>query len=123
MLSNADEATELLAALQNDVAELRMDITRYGLHRIDRIEESLASLAALLDASFIPPWQTQEEVERGDDMGVLYLSAADLGLHVEWIILQAEPGLDHGQVVRIDPKPGTAVRRGSTVRVTINLHG
>jgi hypothetical protein len=120
---NADDLIDSIADLRDDVANLRREVNRFDEARVGRLEDSLRSLAALLGASIVPPWQTREEVERGDDMGVLYQSADDLELRVEWLVWQAEPGFEDGQVVGIEPPPGTALRRGSTVRVTINLLG
>jgi hypothetical protein len=79
---------------------------------------------ALVDSQgvVIPHWQTQKEVEQGDDMGITP-SAAALGLLVEMNFLQQEPGFKHGEVVTIEPPPDTLVKRGSTVVVNINLMG
>ena len=56
-------------------------------------------------------------------MGVLYKSASSLGFEVEYLVLQNDPQYSHGQVVQIEPSPGTAALRGSTISVTINLAG
>jgi beta-lactam-binding protein with PASTA domain len=56
-------------------------------------------------------------------MGILYMSASSLGFVVEYVVLQNDPQYSDGQVVQIEPPPGTAALRGSTVRVTINLAG
>jgi beta-lactam-binding protein with PASTA domain len=34
-----------------------------------------------------------------------------------------DPGFQHEDVVSIEPAAGTAVKRGSTVKVTVNLEG
>jgi hypothetical protein len=72
----------------------------------------------------IPEWLTKEEVEGGDEMGGMTRpSAEELGLVVTFMVLQREPGFEHGQVVSISPPAGTLVRPGGTVTVTINLEG
>jgi hypothetical protein len=114
---------DLIGQLKEDVAELKSANQRFDPTRIDRLELSVTSLAALMNASVVPPWRTKEEVEHGDDMGILYVSASSLGLVVEYIVLQNDPQYTDGQVVQIEPAPGTVTLRGSTVRVTINLAG
>jgi hypothetical protein len=102
----------------------------------ERILQELASLnsqvqslqnlvQSLVNAQgvMVPHWQTQQEVEEGDDMGMNVPSAVDLGLIVEMHFLQQEPGFKHGQVVSINPPPDTLVRIGSTVVVEVNLTG
>lgn len=91
--------------------------------RLDRLEDRLTRLTAFVGAAEIPAWSTRTEVEEGDEMGVVYPSAAELGLTVEYAVLQRDPRYDHEQVVSIEPAPGTVVARGSTVVVTINLEG
>lgn len=117
------DSVDVVSQLRADVAELkRVDRLVYP-ERIDRIEQSITSLAALLNSSVVPGWRTKEEVEEGDDMGLEVLAAAALGLIVEYIVWQREPGFSHGEVIQIDPRPGSVVPRGSTIRVTINLEG
>jgi beta-lactam-binding protein with PASTA domain len=77
----------------------------------------------MMNASVVPKWLTKEEVENGDDMGVRVKSASELGLDVEYNVLQRDPRFRHGDVVSIEPPPGSVVSRGSTVLVTINLEG
>ena len=91
--------------------------------RLDRLEDRLTRLTAYVGAAEIPAWTTRTEVEEGDEMGIVYPSAAELGLTVDYVVLQQEPGYGHEDVVSIDPPPGTLAARGSTVRVTINLEG
>jgi len=121
--SGSGGMVDLIGQLKEDVAELKSANQRFDPTRIDRLELSVTSLAALMNASVVPPWRTKEEVEHGDDMGILYVSASSLGLVVEYIVLQNDPQYTDGQVVQIEPAPGTVTLRGSTVRVTINLAG
>lgn len=126
LLLSADASTgalEAIGQLRQDVADLKRDVLLASPERIDRIEQSLASLAALMNASVVPDWRTREEVEEGDEMGARVKSASDLGFVVEYTILQADPRFGHGDVVSIEPPPGTVALRGSTIRITINLEG
>jgi beta-lactam-binding protein with PASTA domain len=77
----------------------------------------------LVGAAVIPPWRTRTEVNEGDDMGILYQSADQLGLVIEYEIDQLNPNFGHEEVISITPPPGTVVMRGSTVVVRINLEG
>jgi PASTA domain len=112
-----------VADLKQDVFDLKRDVAQVSADRIDRIEQSIESLAAMMNASVVPVWRTKEEVEEGDDMGLRAKSASALGLVVEYTILQQDPNFGHGEVVSIAPPPGTVVSRGSTIQVTINLEG
>ena len=107
--------TEAVRQLKRDVGVLTS--------RLNDQTDRLAALTDLMGASVVPPWQSLEEVEHGDDMGMLYGSAEQLGFIVEFVVLQAEPGLEHNQLVKIDPPPGTLLRKGSIVRITINRLG
>jgi hypothetical protein len=85
-------------------------------------------LVELVGASVIPPWKTKTEVEKGDDEAALgggpaTLSADALGLIFNFEFDRQDPGFQHEDVVSIEPTAGTAVKRGSTVKVTINLEG
>ncbi|PEY40980.1 peptidase C1 [Bacillus cereus] len=71
----------------------------------------------------VPDWETKEEVERGDDMGVSTPNAESIGLQVEYNFLQHEPGFAHEDIVQIEPAPGSLLSKGSTVRVFVNLEG
>lgn len=116
-------ALDIIGQLQRELDGLR-DVVRWvSSDRLDRLEQSIVSLAAMMNASVVPEWRTREEVEEGDDMGLRVKSASALGLEVEYSILQADPRFSHGDVVSIEPSPGTVVARGSTVQVTINLEG
>jgi hypothetical protein len=74
-------------------------------------------------AAPIPDWPNLTEVNEGDDMGIVRPSAAQLGLTVEIIALQQEPGFDHEQVVSIDPPAGTLAPLTQPIRVTVNFEG
>jgi hypothetical protein len=74
-------------------------------------------------AAPIPDWPNLTEVNEGDDMGIVRPSAAQLGLTVEIIALQREPGFDHEQVVSIDPPAGTLAPLTRRVRVKVNFEG
>jgi hypothetical protein len=112
-------AKDAIEQLQQNFANL----TLVSPERIDQIEKSIESLAALMHASVVPAWRTKQEVEEGDDMGIRVKSASDLGFVVEYVVLQADPRYGHGDVVSIEPPPGTVALQGSTVKVTINLLG
>ena len=91
--------------------------------RVQELENMVSALVGLVDAVIVPPWRTKTEVEEGDDMGLSTPPAADLGLTVEYVIDQRNPNFDHEDVISTVPPPGTPVKRGSTVVVTINLEG
>lgn len=114
---------DVIAALRSEIADLRVQLAGANAERLDRLDENVAALAALMDAVIIPAWRTKEEVERGDDMGLRAPSADELGLVVAWEVVQADPRYEHEEIVRIEPRPGGVARRGSTVQVTINLAG
>ncbi len=71
----------------------------------------------------IPAWINKEEVENGDDMGISRPSAASLELTVDFQFERQVAGFGHEEVISIDPPPGTLVKRGSSVTVTLNLEG
>lgn len=91
--------------------------------RIDEQQETIRALADLIGAVIVPAWRTKEEVEEGDDMGLVSPPASELGLVVEYEFDQLNPLFGHEDVISISPPPGTPVLRGSTVRVRINLQG
>ena len=129
------DLTTALAYL--DVAGLLSDTRHKELKdRLDRItsaveqsETMLAEQSQLLQqiagmlGVVVPAWLNLEEVEKGDDMGLVRPSAAQLGLLVEIIPLQLEPGFGHEDVVSTDPRAGTLVARGSLIRVHVNFLG
>ena len=103
-------------------------IKRTSSSRLDLLETTVASLVELVGAAVIPPWKTKTEVEQGDDEAALgggpaTLSAEALGLIIDFEFDRQDPGFQHEDVVSIDPVAGTAVKRGSTVKVTVNLEG
>lgn len=88
--------------------------------RIDQLEQNVSALATLMKAVVIPAWSTKEEVDNGDDMGILYMSAEDLGLQVEWEVYQNDPRYDDGEIIRITPPAGSVVPLGSTIHIAYN---
>ena len=86
------------------------------------IAASLEQMMSLIGA-VIPAWTDQEEVESGDDMGMVRPSAAALGLTVVFETVRQAAGFGHHEVVSISPPAGTLVAKGSTVTVVINLEG
>lgn len=97
--------------------------------RVAALEGEIASLRTSIDAliSFfavaIPAWINKEEVENGDDMGIIRPSAAELGILVVFESVRQQPGLAHEDVVSLDPPAGALIARGGTVKVTLNLQG
>ena len=76
----------------------------------------------------IPPWKNKTEVEQGNNETALgggpeTLSAEALGLIIDFEADRQVPGFAHEDVVSIEPAAGKAVKRGSTVTVTLNLEG
>jgi hypothetical protein len=88
--------------------------------RLSTIEQTVSSLVTLAGASVIPTWQNKPEVERG---GLTAPSATELGLVIQFEFDRLVPGFNHEDVISISPRPGSAVLRGSTVVVTLNLLG
>lgn len=72
-------------------------------------------------SAVIPAWQSLAEVSGGDDTGGLPLSAASLGLKVDVVAVQGQPGFIDEQVVSIEPAPGTLQRLVDPVEVRINF--
>jgi hypothetical protein len=103
-----------IAALRADVLQLRSDVA-----------ENKALLQALISflGVIVPEWRNRSEIENGDDMGMHLASAESLGLSIEIIALQREPGYQHEEVVSLEPPAGTMVARGSTIRVRMNFEG
>jgi len=121
--ADSDDLSDLIGQIQEEVAELKFEKTRFDEARIDRLEQSITTIAALMNASVVPPWRTKMEVEEGDEMGILYMSAADLGLQIEWVAHQNDLQYNIGDVISIAPPPGSVVPRGGIVRVEVNLEG
>jgi hypothetical protein len=119
--TKVDTASESAEALRAQVDALRQDVAN--------LQAANASMAANLEKvmSFlgviIPNWQTKEEVEEGDVMGVVNLSASELGLNVVFSFIQQAIGFMHEQVISISPPAGSLVARGTSVAVEINLEG
>jgi hypothetical protein len=111
-----------VASLQAMLASIQGATSLLG-DRLDILERTVESLVELVGAVVIPAWRTKTEVEQGDDMGMWAQSAEQLGLAVEFEIDQRNPNFGHEDVISITPPAGTAVRRGSTVVVRINLEG
>lgn len=111
-----------IASLQSALASAQA-ASEGMAQRLDTLERTVASLVELVGAVVIPAWTTKTEVEQGDDMGMWAPSAEQLGLTVEYEIDQRNPNFGHEDVISITPPAGTAVRRGSTVVVRINLEG
>jgi hypothetical protein len=111
-----------LASLQAALGSLQRTADEAG-SRVDTLEKTVASLVDLVGAAVVPPWRTRTEIDAGDDMGILYPSAEQLGLVIEYEIDQANPNYAHEEVIGITPPPGSVVMRGSTVLVRLNLAG
>lgn len=91
--------------------------------RIQTLEKTVEALLRVGGAVVVPAWTTQTEILEGDEMGMVYQSAEDLGLTIEYVIHQQNPNFEHEQVISIEPEPGTVVMRGTTIVVTLNLEG
>jgi hypothetical protein len=110
----AEAVRALLNVLRQEVAELKASTSVLSAN----LEKVMNFLGVV-----IPNWQTKEEVEEGDDMGLVNQSASQLGLNVVFSFLQQVQGFSHEQVVSISPPAGSLVARGTTVSVEINLEG
>jgi hypothetical protein len=119
---SGDLRAGVLTELKRQIAELRGS-QQVDPRRVDRLENNLDALIDFVGAAIVPPWRTREEVENGDDMGVLYQSADRLGLRIEYRIDQRNPNYEHEEVISLNPPAGTMLRQGSTVVVEINLEG
>ena len=82
------------------------------------LQASCATIAASLEqvmkllGTVIPAWIDKEEVESGDDMGMVRPSAAELGLTVVFETVRQAAGFGHHDVVSISPSAGTLVAQG-----------
>jgi hypothetical protein len=117
VLSAADQLNEL-GQKQETLAQAVQQLSS----RIDQVGLNLERLMNFM-GSVVPAWQTKEEVENGDDMGLVTMSAAQLGLNVVYESVRQAAGFQHEDVVSISPSAGTLVQRGSTVTVVLNLEG
>jgi hypothetical protein len=119
--TKVDRANESAELLRTQVDALRLDIAN--------LQAANALMAANLETVInflgvvIPNWQTKQEVEEGDDMGMVNLSASELGLNVVFSFIQRAPGFAHEEVISISPPAGSLVSRGASVAVEINLEG
>jgi len=97
--------------------------------RLTSVMGEVASLRTSIDTLIaffgvtIPAWSNKDEVENGDDMGMVRPSAAELGILVAFEFVRQQLGFGHEDVVSIDPPAGTLIARGNTVKVTLNLLG
>jgi hypothetical protein len=125
----AKDDSEALRALVNGLRQEITDLQVSTRQEIADLQVSTSLMAANLEKVMnflgvvIPNWQSKEEVEEGDDMGLVNLSASQLGVNVVFSFLQRAEGFSHEQVVSISPPAGTLVARGTTVAVEINLEG
>ncbi|TRW86251.1 lytic transglycosylase domain-containing protein [Mycolicibacterium sp. 018/SC-01/001] len=99
------------------------DVMEYiGSIRHDaRFEEVLERMHQM--SAVVPAWANLEEINEGDDMGMVSPSATSLGLLVDISWDQNNPNFGDQQVESIDPAPGTLQRLVDPVRVTINSVG
>ena len=123
-----DIADNKMELIHNEVRELRGEVR--GLRgEVSHLQDAVAESAKLVQALvgflgvIVPNWRNRTEIEQGDDMGILIPSADAIGLIVEIVPLQLEPGFEHEEVVSMEPPAGTLVARGSTVRVRMNFTG
>jgi hypothetical protein len=106
----------MLAGLSADIAALKAQQSQ---------------ILQALGFAVVPAWQTAEEVERGDDMGLERPSAHALGLVVEYWAMNGdrEDRIEEANVepwmsvISITPPAGALARSGSIVKVLINLEG
>jgi hypothetical protein len=123
------ELSDITRELSDRVRELER---QSDMERIRRLEAAIESIAALLDASIVPPWFTVEEVEHGDDMGLVAPSAEQLGLRIQYTdrhgrflqgIPPEDPDFMSRHVLSLRPEAGTMLRRDSEVVVKVDYDG
>ncbi len=123
------ELSDTTRELSDAVRELQR---QSDMERLRRLEAAIESIAVLLDASLVPSWFTVEEVENGDDMGIVAPSAEQLGLRIQYTdrhgrFLQGIPPEDpefmFRNVLSLRPEAGTMLRRGSEVVVKVDYDG
>jgi hypothetical protein len=116
-----------------DLSDTIRELQRQSdMDRIRRLEAAIESMAVLLDASIVPPWSTVEEVENGDDMQLVSLSAEQLGFRIRYTdrhgrnlqgIPSEDPEFMFRNVLSLRPEAGTMLRRGSEVVVRVDYDG
>jgi len=96
-LAYLDIADRRMSSLRIQVQELRGEVR----HLQDAVAESAKLVQTLVDflGVIVPNWRNRNEIEQGDDMGILIPSADAIGLIVEIVPLQLEPGFEHEEVV------------------------
>jgi hypothetical protein len=117
---DAREAQRFAAATA-EVANLRGEV-RQLRDAVDEMAKLVRALVGFLGV-VVPNWRNRSEIEHGDDMGMVLPSAEAIGLVIEIVPLQREPGYEHEEVVSMEPPAGTLVARGSTVRVRMSFMG
>jgi hypothetical protein len=120
-LAYLDIADHEMLTLQRQVRELQDQVWRLQ----GTVTESAKLVQAIVGflGVIVPNWRNRVQIEHGDDMGIVIPSADAIGLIVEIVPLQLEPGFEHEEVVSMVPPAGTLVARGSTVRVRMNFIG
>jgi hypothetical protein len=121
--------SDAIRELSDIVRELQR---QSDMDRIRRLEAAIESMAVLLDASIVPPWRTVDEVENGDDMGIVSLPAEQLDLRIQYAdrhgrhlqgIPPEDPEFMFRNVLSLRPEAGTMLRRGSEVVVRVDYDG
>jgi hypothetical protein len=127
--SGPKDLSDTIRELSDIVRELQR---QSDMDRIRRLEAAIESMAVLLDASIVPPWRTVEEVENGDDMGMVSLPAERLGFRIQYTdrhgrrlqgIPPEDPEFMFRNVLSLRPEAGTMLRRGSEVVVRVDYDG
>ena len=134
--SGPSDLSDTIRALSDTIRELSESVRELqrqsDMDRIRRLEAAIESAAVLLDASIVPPWLTVEEVENGDDMGIVAPSAEQLGLHIQYTDRQGrflqgippeDPEFMFRNVLGLRPEAGTMLRRESEVVVKVDYDG
>lgn len=94
------------------------------------LREQQALILEALGFARVPAWQTVEEVERGDDMGLERPPAHRLDLVVEYWAMNGDAAAHLGNafvpslampVLSTTPPVGSLVRRGTTIQVLIDI--
>jgi len=120
-----DLAQEAAANAQKDT-DARVAALDQRLTAMTGMISALAASVDTLTAFFgvtIPAWINKQEIEQGDEMGIVRRSAAELDIRISLDFVRQQPGFGHEDVVSMNPPAGSLVARGSTVEVTLNLEG